>query len=93
MTFVLYFFIKCFIFIFTTYLINFLIYLSIIFLTLHLYLYVDHIIALIVLYVLYFSYFLNCILCIYIYMDDVLSEIKKNFIIAFRVYGPHVASV
>ena len=64
MTFVLYFLIKFLIFIFTTDLINFLIYLSIIFLTLHLYLYVDHIIALIVLYVLYFSYFFNCILCI-----------------------------
>ena len=59
------FLIKFLIFIFTTYLINFLIYLSIIFLTLHLYLYVDHIIALIVLYVLYFSYVFNCILCIY----------------------------
>ena len=76
MTFVLYFLIKFFIFIFTTYLINFVIYLSIICLTLHLYLYVDHIIALIVLYVLYFSYF-YCILCIY--MDDVLSEIKLYY--------------
>ena len=41
------------IFIFTTYLINFLIYLDIFFLTLHLYFYID-LIALIVLYVLYF---------------------------------------
>ena len=66
-----------FLFIFTTYLINFLIYLSIIFLTLHLCLCVDHIIALIVLYVLYFSYFFNCMLCIYMY--DVLSEIKLYY--------------
>ena len=76
MTFVLYFLINCFKFIFTNYLTNFLIYLFIFLLTLHLYVYVDHIIALTVLYVLYFSYIFNCILCIY--MDDVLSEI--NFI-------------
>ena len=58
MTFLLYFFnqIKLLIFILTICLINFLIYLFIICLTLHLYFYVDHIIALIVLYVLYFSF-------------------------------------
>ena len=54
------------IFIFTTYLIHFLIYLDITFLILHLYFYVD-LIALIVLYVLYFSIFFNCILCIHIW--------------------------
>ena len=55
MTLVLYLF--CNQFFCTTYLINLLIYLDIIFFTLHLYFYVDHIIALILLYVLYFSYF------------------------------------
>ena len=69
---------NCF-YIFTTYLINFLIYLFIIVLTLHLYLYIDHINALIVLYVLYFYIFVNLMLCIYM---DVLSEI--NFIIYAR---------
>ena len=55
------------IFIFTTYLIHFLIYLDIILFILHLYFYVDLIIALIVLYVLYFAIFFYCILCIFIY--------------------------
>ena len=41
-------------------------YLSIMFLSLHLYLYVGHIIALIVLYVLYFSYFFK-VYFMYIY--------------------------
>ena len=75
MTFVLYFLKSNFLYLFfASYLINFLIFL--IFKTLHLYFYVDHIIALIVLYALYFSYFFNCFLCIY--MDDVLSEINFN---------------
>ena len=50
----------------TTYLINFLI--SKLFLTLHLYLYVDDIIALIVLYVLYFSYIFLIVSYVYIYI-------------------------
>ena len=49
---IVFYLIKFLIFIFTSYLINFLIYLFIIYLTLHLYFYVDHIIALIVLFVL-----------------------------------------
>ena len=60
----------------TTYLINFLIYLDIFFLTLHLYFYID-LIALIVLYVLYFLYFFYCILCMYIWT----SCLKLTFII------------
>ena len=64
------FFIKCLIFIFTTYLINFLIYLFIIyfyFTLTFLRWWNDHIIALIVLHVLYFSYFL-IVFYVYIYI-------------------------
>ena len=56
------------IFIFTTYLINFLMYIDIMFLILHLYFYVYLIIALIVLYVLYFLQFCFIVFYVYIYI-------------------------